>query len=146
MTPIRLLVSGLLAATTIGWHSHAARAQEAFSDREGQIEFNLPSHNIGCIFTPLGGTSWYKPRSGGPELSCDRVKPAYVKMELGPTGPARRINNPGERACCGTSNILAYRKVWRGGPFTCKSGLSGITCLRGDGHGFVLGRTKIMAN
>lgn len=123
-----------------------ASSQEQFPDREGQVEFSTPSTNIGCTFTPAGGTRWYSPKDGGPELSCDRIKPTYVNITLGAKGAARRTNNPGEQACCAAENILAYGKVWKGGPFTCKSGPSGLTCLRDDGHGFVLGKTEIRAN
>ena len=54
----------------------------------GQINFVLPSQNIGCTFTPKGGTGVYQPFDGGPELSCDRVAPQYVRVVLTPKNSA----------------------------------------------------------
>ncbi|MER9892713.1 hypothetical protein NKJ40_11460 [Mesorhizobium sp. M0119] len=84
---------------------------------EGQIEFNTPSGNIGCIYTPKGGTSTYEPQDGGPELSCSRVEPSYVTIILGPKGPATLIKNPGEQGCCGDVAKLAYGNSWSKGRF-----------------------------
>ncbi|RUU64585.1 hypothetical protein EOD03_37370, partial [Mesorhizobium sp. M7A.T.Ca.TU.009.01.1.2] len=65
-----------------------AGAQSIPASAEGQIEFNTPSGNIGCIYTAKGGTGTYEPKDGGPELSCSRVEPSYVTIILGPKGPA----------------------------------------------------------
>jgi hypothetical protein len=47
-----------------------AHAEQSIpASAEGQIEFNTPSDNIGCIYTAKGGTGTYEPQDGGPELS-----------------------------------------------------------------------------
>ena len=117
-----------------------------FTDREGQVEFASPSKNIGCVFTPAGGTTWYKPADDGPELSCDRVKPDYVNVRMGPSGEVQRVDNPGEQPCCAATNILAYGKSWSAGPFTCVSGSAGIGCKRADGRGFAMSKKAVSVN
>src|SRR6218665_995514 len=61
-----------------------------------QEEFVLPSGNIGCIYTPEGGTDVYVPEDGGPELACDRVEPRYVRAILSAKGPGRLLKNVGD--------------------------------------------------
>ena len=114
-----------------------------FTDREGQVEFATPSHNVGCVYTPAGGTSWYKPAEGGPELSCDRVKPAYVNVRMGAAGEPQRVDNPGEQPCCQATNILAYGKAWSAGPFSCTASGAGLACKRADGRGFTLSKKDV---
>lgn len=110
----------------------AGRRAEHSGGAEGQIEFNTPSGNIGCIYTPKGGTSTYEPQDGGPELSCSRVAPSYVTIILGPKGPATLIKNPGEQSCCSDVTKLAYGKSWSAGPFSCESSTKGLTCTATD--------------
>ena len=130
-------------AVAAGSPKATGKAGAKFSDREGQVEFSSPSKNIGCVYTPVGGTSWYKPAGGGPEMSCDRVKPEYVNVRMGPSGDVQRVDNPGEQPCCSATNILAYGKSWKAGPFTCKSGPTGLACMRADGKGFALGKKEV---
>ena len=55
--------------------------------------FVMPSGNIGCTYIPEGGTDVYEPVDGGPELSCDRIEPKYLRATLGRlirAGAARR--------------------------------------------------------
>jgi len=85
---------------------------------EEQVEFVLPSGNIGCTYTPKGGTSVYQPVDGGPELLCDRVAPSYVRIILGPTGKAVLHKDVGDASCCSAEPVLAYGKEWTAGPFT----------------------------
>lgn len=121
----------------------AAQAGDVrFGLADGQVEFVLPSGNIGCIYTQAGGTSVYEPVDGGPELSCDRVEPAYVRAILGPHGKARRFNNVGDASCCGAGNVLGYGSVWREGSFVCTSSQSGLTCKRGK-SGFSMARAAV---
>jgi len=68
----------------------SAFAMEFAPTDQGQVMFDMPSGNVGCIYTPRGGTSFYVPEDGGPELSCDRVEPSYVRVTLGPDSKARR--------------------------------------------------------
>ena len=110
---------------------------------EGQVEFNAPSGNIGCIYTPKGGTSTYSPQDGGPELSCSRVEPSDVTVILGPKGPATLIKNPGEQSCCSDLDKLDYGNSWSHGPFTCQSSTKGLTCTGGNGHGFFVSKAKV---
>ena len=79
---------------------------------EEQIEFVLPSGNVACIYTPKGGVAVYKPVDGGPELSCDRVEPQYVRFILGPRGKAVLIKEVGDASCCSAEPVLAYGKIW----------------------------------
>ena len=110
----------------------------------GQVEFVMPSGNVGCIYTPAGGTGTYVPRDGGPELSCDRVEPAYVRVILGPHGPAQMIINVGDPSCCGAENVFPYGETLEVGPFSCLSAATGLTCTRGS-HGFSMSRRVVRA-
>lgn len=120
-----------------------ATAQMSFhADASGQINFVMPSQNIGCTFTPHGGTPVYQPADGGPELSCDRIEPRYVRVVLTATS-LRRIDNVGDQGCCSADNILPYGARWSLGPFTCESTQTGLTCWRADGRGFSMSRASI---
>lgn len=43
----------------------AAREQVFTPNADGQIEFVMPSGNVGCIYTPKGGTDIYMPAGAG---------------------------------------------------------------------------------
>jgi hypothetical protein len=121
-----------------------AAEQEIKAMETGQIEFGTPSGNIGCIFTPEGGTDVYQPANGGPELICERVEPTYVTVILGTEGDPQVIENPGEQGCCSSEDILAYgNTVELGGEFTCGVETTGLTCERDDGTGFSMARAGI---
>ena len=124
--------------------STPALAVEFEPNDQGFTEFTMPSGNIGCFYTPAGGTDVYKTSDGGAELSCDRVEPAYVRVMLGATGAAERINNVGDPSCCGAENIFEYGEVWSEGPFSCISATTGLTCTRGA-HGFLMSRKTVKA-
>jgi hypothetical protein len=109
-----------------------------------QIEFTLPSGNIGCIYTPEGGVPAYQPVDGGPELSCDRVKPEYVRIILGPSGNAVLHKDVGDASCCSANLTLNYGGTWKAGPFICKASTKGLDCRR-DTHGFFMGRRRLEA-
>lgn len=111
-----------------------------------QEEFVLPSGNIGCIYTPEGGTEAYQPADSGPELSCDRVEPRYVRATLSRSGAAVLINNVGDRGCCSAGTVLDYGQTWTAGPFSCLSTRTGLSCERNDGHSFFLSRKRLDAN
>lgn len=70
-----------------------ALAVEFEPNDQGFTEFNMPSGNIGYFYVPAGGTDVYKTSDGGAELSCDRVEPSYVRVQLGASGKAERITN-----------------------------------------------------
>ena len=109
-------------------------------------DFILPSGNIGCIYIPEGGTAVYQPADGGPELSCDRVEPKYLRATLGRSGKASVKSNVGDQGCCGSANTLGYGETWSAGPFTCYSERTGLTCERNDGHSFLLSRARVRAD
>lgn len=111
-----------------------------------QEEFVLPSGNIGCTYTPEGGTDVYQPADGGPELSCDRVEPRYVRAMLASKGAATLFNDVGDQSCCSAVRVLDYGETWAVGPFSCLSTRTGLSCERDDGHSFFLSRRRIDAN
>ena len=114
-------------------------------DPSGAVTFVMPSGNIACIFTPAGGSSVYMPADGGPELSCDRAAPSYLRFTLAASGPARVISNVGDPSCCGGSNTLGYGLTWWAAPFSCVSATNGLSCRRADGHGFFISKAKVSA-
>jgi len=134
----------LAAAAACSAFAPPAFAIDFAENDQGQIEFVMPSGNIGCVYTPKGGTDTYQPVGGGPELSCDRVEPAYVRVILGPKGKAVKIAGVGDASCCGSDNVFDYGEVWKMGPFSCSSATSGLACVRGT-HGFTMSRRKVTA-
>jgi hypothetical protein len=108
----------------------------------GQIEFVMPSQNIGCTYTPAGGTPTYKPFDGGPELSCDRIAASYVRVVLTRTS-LRRFDNPGDQGCCSAENVFPYGAKWSAGPFICEASQAGLSCSRADGRGFAISRASV---
>ncbi|TIV69441.1 MAG: hypothetical protein E5V89_18800 [Mesorhizobium sp.] len=139
---MRMFSAAMLAVFALLPQAHAGN-QTIPANAEGQIEFHTPSGNIGCIYTPKGGTSTYQPQDGGPELSCSRVEPSYVTVILGPKGPATLIKNPGEQGCCGDVTKLGYGNSWSKGSFTCLSSKKGLTCTSSSGHGFFVSKAKV---
>ena len=131
----------LAAIVLIGLASPALAVDFEPND-QGQIAFTLPSGNIGCVFTPEGGTDTYEPMGGGPELSCDRVEPAYVRVIMGPKGKPKRYNDVGDASCCGSDNVFDYGEVWEMDGFRCTSSTRGLTCERGS-RGFSMSRKVI---
>jgi hypothetical protein len=142
-TAIRCIL-GLALATTLVTTASAQTAPTFKAESSGQIVFATPSKNIGCTFTPAGGTSVYKPFDGGPELSCDRIKPSYQRVVLTPKN-VRLFKDVGDQDCCGETNIIAYGTRWTQGPFTCESAATGLTCRRSDGKGFTINQAAIKA-
>jgi hypothetical protein len=111
-----------------------------------QEGFVLPSGNIGCVYTPEGGTEVYQPADGGPELSCDRVAPRYVRAILARDGAASLFKDVGDQGCCSAGPVLDYGETWTSGPFSCLSTRTGLSCERHDGHSFFLSRRRLDAN
>jgi hypothetical protein len=111
----------------------SATEQKVVAKDNGQIEFAMPSGNIGCLYTPAGGTDVYEPKDGGPELICERIEPQYVTVILGPKGTPEMIEDPEEQSCCGAENILDYGKTITFEGFTCLAETSGLTCEVYDG-------------
>ena len=108
--------------------------------------FVMPSGNIGCVYTPAGGTPVYQPADGGPELACDIVAPRYVRATLGRTGAATLNHAVGDPSCCSSGPVLDYGQSWARGPFSCASQRTGLSCRRDDGHSFLLSRAQVSAD
>lgn len=120
-----------------------AAEQDVTAKDNGQIEFNMPSGNIGCLYTPAGGTDVYEPKDGGPELICERVEPEYVTIILTADGEAEVIADPGEQACCGSENVFDYGNTITLDGFVCESATTGLTCESDEGYGFTMARAGI---
>jgi hypothetical protein len=129
----------LSAATAAG----AAPLARFDAGSTGAVEFTMPGGTVGCTFINAGGTAVYTTRDGGEELSCDRTKPRYARVQIDSKGAATVISNVGDPSCCGAANIFQYGLVWRGGPFTCKSEAAGLDCARDDGRGFTITKRGI---
>jgi hypothetical protein len=141
---MRIFLIVLTAMVMAAMPAHA-KQQVLTAEPDGQISFVMPSGNIGCIYTPAGGTDTYEPVNGGPEISCDRIEPAYVNITLGPKGPAVLTKNPGEQGCCGGDNVFAYGNTAEVGEFMCSSSDAGLICeTRDKKHGLCLSRTRTL--
>ncbi|MBN9362711.1 MULTISPECIES: hypothetical protein [unclassified Devosia] len=132
------------AALAAGLALPAAAAEvELEAAESGQIEFVMPSGNIGCIVTPEGGTDVYEPEDGGPEIMCDRVEPDYVRVVLG-TDTAEELDEVGDSSCCGAEQVLHYGEWASVEGFVCYSKRTGLTCTTEDeAHGFQMARSGI---
>ena len=121
----------------------AAAEVELDANDSGQIEFVMPSGNIGCIVTPEGGTDVYQPESGGPEIMCDRVEPDYVRVILG-DDTAEELDEVADPSCCGAEQVLEYGEWASMEGFVCYSKASGLACNTEDeAHGFTMARAGI---
>lgn len=122
-----------------------AKEQAMKPNNMGQIEFSLPSGNIGCVYTPKGGTANYMPIDGGPELTCDRIEPTYVNVVLGPDFEAEAIDDPDEQSCCSISNVLEYDNEVILDGFICYAERTGLVCqTTGGEHGFLMSKSHIV--
>jgi hypothetical protein len=132
------------AALAAGLALPAAAAEvELEAAESGQVEFVMPSGNIGCIVTPEGGTEVYEPEDGGPEIMCDRVEPGYVRVVLG-TDAAEELDEVGDPSCCGAEQVLHYGEWASVEGFVCYSRKTGLTCTTEDeAHGFQMARSGI---
>ncbi|KQV08606.1 hypothetical protein ASC89_12425 [Devosia sp. Root413D1] len=121
----------------------AAAEVELDANDNGQIEFVMPSGNVGCIVTPEGGTDVYQPEGGGPEIMCDRVEPEYVRVVLG-ADSAEELDEVGDASCCGAEQVLHYGEWASIEGFVCYSKKTGLTCTTEDeAHGFQMARAGI---
>jgi len=106
------------------------------------IQFESPSHNIGCYLAKSGARCDIKAHTWTPPKkprSCDVDWGSG--LEVGRRGFGRWV-------CAGDTvfggkQVLAYRKSIRRGRFQCTSRRNGMRCvnLRND-HGFKLARRK----
>jgi hypothetical protein len=107
--------------------------------------FQTPTRNIVCGGTN-GSQAWLrcditsglKPKPARPK-SCEfdyggtLTLSAKGRARIGCVSDAVLPNPP-------KAPVLAYGKVWRHGPFRCKSARTGLTCRNKAGHGFFLSR------
>ena len=141
-----LVFAGLAALVVLlGVPAEAYEVQQMQANEEGQFEFVMPSGNIGCIYTPKGGTSVYETMDGLAEIQCDRVEPDYVRAILGGQADGYLIDDVGDASCCSLTQQFQYDHVVTLGPFQCLSERRGLTCAREDGHGFFLSRATVQA-
>ncbi|MEQ1493088.1 MAG: hypothetical protein ABL932_21290 [Terricaulis sp.] len=108
------------------------------------VEFMAPSGNIGCVYTPAGGTAVYETADGRAELKCDRSEPEYVRVVLSETGAAR-IEPTDERGCC-SGETIQYGQAWSEGPVTCNVSDAGLSCSNRERHGVTLSRSRADVN
>ncbi len=143
-----LLVCLTCNVLALGLFSGSASAQTAVNfsaDANGQITFTVPSLNVGCTYTPAGGTRVYTPADGGPELSCDHTKPRYTRAVLTPK-TVRRFDRVSDQDGFADVNAIKAGSRWTQGPFTCDATAAALTCKRADGRGFVIDRGGIKTN
>ena len=139
---LRSFMLGFALAATLAMPVAAAEV-ELDADENGQIEFVMPSGNVGCIVTPEGGTDVYQPEGGGPEMMCDRVEPEYVRVRLG-TDSAQELDEVADPSCCGAGQVLHYGEWASIEGFVCYSKATGLTCTTEDeAHGFKMARAGI---
>ena len=118
-----------------------AEAPAAPSDQ--RAEFSAAGGNVGCTYTPAGGTAVYTTHDGRAELFCDRIEPTYVRLSMSEEGAAREVPTD-ERGCCGGAMLEAGAR-WSEGPFSCEVGEAGVVCSKAEGHGFTLTRAQAEA-
>ena len=138
----RSLMLGAALAVLLSMPATAAEVELEASD-SGQVEFVMPSGNIGCVVTPEGGTDVYEPEGGGPEIICDRVEPDYVRVLLG-ADAAEELDEVADPSCCGGEQVLQYGEWTEIEGFICYSETTGLTCNTEDeAHGFSMARAGI---
>lgn len=141
-----LFIAGVAALVVVlGVPAKAYELQNMYSNDEGQVEFVMPSGNIGCIYTPEGGTSTYESADGLAEIQCDRVESNYIRAILGGDGAGYVLDDVGDPSCCSLTQTFDYGNIVELGPFQCLSDRKGLTCAREDGHGFFLSRALVQA-
>lgn len=140
-----ILVAIAAIGIVLGIPARAYELQTLSANQYGQVEFVMPSGNIGCHYTPDGGKPFYQTVDGRAEIQCDRVKPDYVRGWLGSDGAGEIFETVGDPSCCGEAQVLQYEHVVELGPFQCLSTRKGLTCARQDGHGFFLSRALVEA-
>ncbi|MEQ1492950.1 MAG: hypothetical protein ABL932_20595 [Terricaulis sp.] len=128
------------AADTAGETAPPAQMSEASATPGVSSEFMAPSGNIGCVYTPAGGTAVYQTADGRAELKCDRSEPEYVRVVMSESGAAR-IEPTDERGCC-SGETIQYGQSWSEGPFSCDVTETGVVCANRERHGFTLSRSR----
>lgn len=142
MKSLGYLSAGIVVIVGLVSTASAQTQVEFAATSSGQITFSTPSGNIECTLTPAGGTPVYQPEDGGPELSCDRRDPAYIRLTMTPKS-VKQYKDVGDQSCCTTDNPLPYGSTWSKAGFACTSAATGLTCRRRDGRGFSISKAKV---
>ena len=106
------------------------------------VFFQTPSHNIGCAYASSPASLRCDIRTG---LKPPPSKPKGCQNDwtfgysVNATGRARKVC-AGDTVFSPTAKVIRYGTTWRGGPFSCKSSVSGLRCKNRSGHGFFLSR------
>jgi hypothetical protein len=106
------------------------------------VFFQTPTHNIGCLYQSSPAALRCDIRSG---LKPPPSKPKGCTVDwtggyqVGATGRAQKVC-AGDTVLSQSARVVRYGATWRSGPFTCKSGASGLRCKNRSGHGFFLSR------
>jgi hypothetical protein len=121
---------------------HAAE----FPDEDGVVEFTTPSENIARQYFAKP-TAARALEDGAPRLSRDRANPTYARVILGGAkGVASRRDDPSDQTCRGADHLPRFGDHWTGGPFTCLSEKSGLTCRNESGHGLFMSLEAIQTH
>ena len=118
------------------------------SPQSGLKGFQTPSRNIVCAGYSGSQPAWLrcdimsglKPKPAKPK-SCEfdyggtLTLSARGRTKLGCVSDVA-LPNPSK------AHVLAYGKIWRYGPFKCRSARTGLTCRNRRGHGFFLSRER----
>src|SRR3569833_3353465 len=97
---LRAVLLALLAGVVLAVPAHA-REQHFTAEPNGQISFVMPSGNIGCLYTPRGGTRAPPPGGPGAPAGGPAAAPAAAGPAAGPpgaTGAAAPRRAPGAPA------------------------------------------------
>jgi hypothetical protein len=144
-TVVAKILGTILAGAAVA--ALAATAQ-AGPDRIRFVRFQMPSKNIGCIYSPAEGrrTDY---------LRCDilsgvRPQPRGT-CELDWTGYSMQARGAARPTCAGDTvyarqaRILRYGTTWKQGDFVCLSRPAGLRCTNAARRGFVLARARSFA-
>jgi hypothetical protein len=132
----------LVAALAVSSVCVVAMAASAQGRESVYVTFRLPSKNIHCAYATGFGPAFLrcdifsglKPRPRG-TCQNDWVGLSLTARSVGPTCA-------GDTVYDAKATVLAYGKVWKGGPFTCLSSRVGLSCANRAGQGFFLSRGR----
>ena len=115
-----------------------AKEQVFAAQANGQITFVMPSGNIGCIYTPKGGTDVYEPVDGGPEILPDpvehRAPDRFLVGEVAEEGSVRERDAVGDRLCRDALGATLARELDHGGDDLGAARLRWKAPSRADGN------------
>jgi hypothetical protein len=114
---------------------------------QSQPGFKMPSNNVYCIIEQgADGQSASDLRCDLQQTSSRRPPPGDCPLSWGDAFSITADGDRGRLVCHGdtTKNddlpVLPYGEHWDQDGYSCKSETSGVTCVNGAGHGFMLSR------